>query len=571
MLTPQEVSDRRKGRRLLEQKKIALEEAVERKVCERIYKRIWQHKSTLDEVRDEKLRSRTAALALVGISLLDLGVTFDKSNSKDDSAKSLDERVEAYIAKARLDILAMNDAHYPLGKLQHLAAAHKSIVDLLTDLHQSSSSADEILPALIYTLITAPPEGINVISNLHFTQRFRNAARIDGEAAYCLTNLEAAISFLETVDLATLRSDETPEGPPKPTVRSRLPSQTVTEPETGAIRPRTPSSPTKTSILANPLPANHSESHPLESPPRSPGSGRDMPLSKSPDHKRRVSDLFQPPSTTLNTALTTADQGLKTVGTSLDSSFKFLFGRLREQQATSPTGQLNRAVLVPRTLDDARKLVEPKSVDEEDTAVSGAGSIAEQQLDGLIGENTNRSASEDRLLGFFAGRSQPRERSADSALSSGSGKRVAFAPGSSALTSASKDKLSESPQAVNSPIESMRNFGNSINPLKGFTGMNVMRGFGRSSSSGTQAPTLATVANGEMKTREESQSTGSSAQTRGAGKPAVQEAAKKLKVEPPIMQFLEMPDVQELRVRDLEPLLKDYQRLASVLKDLGAF
>ena len=203
MLTPQEISDRRKARRLLDRKGIALEETVERRLCQSMYNRIWRHRATLDEVRDDKLRSRTAALALVGIGLQDLGIDFDQQPSESDKVQ-----IEACISRAREGLLRMNDAKYPLGKLQQLAAAHKNIVDLLTALHQSSSSADEILPALIYTLITTPPEGINVISNLNFVQRFRAASKVDGFQAYCLINLEAAITFLETVDLASLRSDE---------------------------------------------------------------------------------------------------------------------------------------------------------------------------------------------------------------------------------------------------------------------------------------------------------------------------------------------------------------------------
>ncbi len=176
MLTPEEISDRRRARRLLEKKSAALEEAVERRVCQRVYNRIWRHRTTLDEVRDEKLRSRTAALALVGIGLQDLGINFDQHPSESD-----DIQIEDWISKARGGLLRMNDAKFPLGKLQQLAVAHKNIVDLLTALHQSSSSADEILPTLIYTLITSPPEGINVISNLHFIQRFRAASKVDGE------------------------------------------------------------------------------------------------------------------------------------------------------------------------------------------------------------------------------------------------------------------------------------------------------------------------------------------------------------------------------------------------------
>ena len=133
MLTPQEISIRRKARRLLDQKKVALEEAVERRVCQRVYNRIWRHRASLDEVRDEKLRSRTAALALVGIGLQDLGINFDRQSSESD-----DIQIEDWISKARDGLLKMNDANFPLGKLQQLAAAHKSIVDLLTALHQSS-------------------------------------------------------------------------------------------------------------------------------------------------------------------------------------------------------------------------------------------------------------------------------------------------------------------------------------------------------------------------------------------------------------------------------------------------
>ncbi|KAI9875607.1 MAG: hypothetical protein M1823_007439, partial [Watsoniomyces obsoletus] len=72
MLTASEVTERRKARKLLEYKRSLLEEGVERRVCEMVYHKLWRHKSTLDEVRDEKLRSKTAALALVGIGLKDL-------------------------------------------------------------------------------------------------------------------------------------------------------------------------------------------------------------------------------------------------------------------------------------------------------------------------------------------------------------------------------------------------------------------------------------------------------------------------------------------------------------------
>ena len=320
MLTPLEISDRRRARRLLDRKRNALEEAVERRVCQRVYNRIWRHRASLDELRDEKLRSRTAALALVGIGLQDLGIKVDHQPSETD-----DIQIEHWISKARDGLLRMNDAKHPLGKLQQLAAAHKNIVDLLTA-SSSSSSADEILPTLIYTLITTPPEGINVISNLHFVQRFRAASKVDGEAAYCLVNLEAAITFLETVDLASLRSDEPLSGPPKSESRPTTP-HTDGRPQ-WISRTSTTSPMSLKSIGTSAISDQSASPHPSES--SSNIIKHTQPT--TPSHQRKLSNLFQPPASALGVASdvvrTTADQGFKTIGNSLDNSFKrkHLFG-----------------------------------------------------------------------------------------------------------------------------------------------------------------------------------------------------------------------------------------------------
>ena len=242
-------------------------------------------------------------------------MTFDKLKTHGGTSASREHEIEEWISKARDGLLRMNDARHPLGKLQHLAETHKCIVDLLTNLHQSSSSADEILPTLIYTLITTPTEGINVISNLHFTQRFRNNNKIDGEAAYCLTNLEAAISFLETVDLATLRSDEPLEGPPKSGSRPSTPrSDHYTEWISGS-----PLSDSKTSSENSPESAQSaslSVAEPLRSPIKSPTNEKPVIL-PPPSHRRRVSDLFQPSTSALGAAgdavRTTADQGFRNI------------------------------------------------------------------------------------------------------------------------------------------------------------------------------------------------------------------------------------------------------------------
>ncbi|KAF7587355.1 hypothetical protein BBP40_007367 [Aspergillus hancockii] len=322
MLTASEVTERRTARRLLISKRTALEEAVERRACENIYDRIWRHKSTLDEVRDEKLRSKTAALSLVGINLKDLGVEIDMTSVDEDRQKEADEG----LAVARDYLNKMNEAKYPLGKLQHLAAAHKAIVDALTKLLPSSSSADEILPTLIYALVTSPSEGINVISNLLFIQRFRSSSKIDGETAYCLTNLEAAITFLENVDLSELRADF-PKG-------SNESTPAVEKNDSSHPPKDTPASSLTTATGS----AEFSKSVGKES------ASNTMPRAQSSaTTQQRLNNLFQPPSKVLGAAndavRNTADQGLKNIGASLDSSFNFLFGRLKELQSNQHAGR----------------------------------------------------------------------------------------------------------------------------------------------------------------------------------------------------------------------------------------
>ncbi|KAL9117672.1 MAG: hypothetical protein Q9187_005791 [Circinaria calcarea] len=559
MLTPSEISERRRARKLLDHKRIALEEAVERRVCEGVYDRIWRHRGTLDEVRDEKLRSRAAALALVGIGLKDLGIDFDASNTLGTPHAELELAIREWISKAKDGLLKMNESRNPLGKLQHLASTHQNIVDLLTQLHQSSSSADEILPTLIYTLISSSSnEYTNVISNLHFIQRFRSASKINGEAAYCLTNLEAAITFLETVDLASLRSDEPLEGPPKNTSHPSTPRGDAKNPwPLMSPSSATSSSPVTTPVTAVPPPPGSMQmSHPHWSPLLAKSSPP-----ASPSNQRRLSTLFQPPSTAFGAASdavrTTADQGFKNIGSTLDNSFKFLFGRLKEQRVPGDSGRTHETIIVPKTLDDARKLVSPRPAIDEDGNISEASSFTEQPDDG---RENNSPKLDDRLLDLIGGRKPTRDRSVDSMLSTGSSnKRVAFSSESNATKDKGVPPVSQPISSVSTPpvpvpapnaaVESMRNLGNSLNPLNRLTGMNVMRGFSRNTAA-TPPPAVLVPAE---QTKDISPYEGSNLR------------------DPPMQRFLDIEDAGQLKLNEIADLLKDYKRLSAALKATGLY
>ena len=542
MLTPSEIADRRKARRLLEHKRLALEEAVERRVCEGIYERIWRHKGTLDQIEDEKLRSKTAALALVGIGLKDLGIDLGASNDSGLTSSERAMQVEDSIAKASEGLLKMNESRHPFGKLQSLASTHQTIVDLLSNLHQSSSSADEILPTLIYTLIISPPEGINIISNLRFIQRFRAVSKMNGEAAYCLTNLEAAITFLETVDLASLREEEHIEGPGKSNQLSAANTSTRDGPKNPS--PATIPSPVTTPLTA--VPPNVSSGFSKPFPISVDGMSTVSPPA-SPSHQRRLSTLFQPPVNALGAASdavrTTVDDMGKNISTTLDNSFKLLFGRLKEQHVQGPGSDSHGTIIVPKTLDDARRLVSPKPMVDEDGNISETSSFNEQD---------DSNPKDDRILDMITGTRQPRDRSVDSAVSNSSGsRRLAFLNEGKNTPTANPS----SPITVSTPtsaVESMRSLGNSLNPLNRFAGMNVMRGFGRSaSSSAVVNPSLTPGGDSSKESKD----------TEGVSPPG--------KVQPPVQRFLEVREVGDLRVAELDALLKDYQRLAGVVKGMG--
>lgn len=529
MLTASEVTERRQARKLLSSKRLALEEAVERRACESIYDKLWRHKSTLDEVRDEKLRSKTAALLLVGINLKDLGVDVDMPSISPERQKEVDEG----LSLARDYLARMDQEKFPLGKLQHLAAAHKAIVDALTKLLPSSSSADEILPTLIYSLVTCPPEGINIISNLYFIQRFRSSGKIDGETAYCLTNLEAAISFLENVDLSELRSEDLPEGHTKASLEAIDPLPMNTEASVSSASADATgefSKPSGKESASNSLPRRHNPA----------------------STQQRLNNIFQPPSKVLGAAndvvRNTADQGLKNIGASLDSSFNFLFGRLKELQSSQPAGKDGGNPVLPKTLAEARRLVT--------SPVSGDQNLAREDSSAQSTTSNDRpplrrigSKAEDAFLGLVTGQRTPRDRSVDSVRTQGSGRKTAAGTGS--IKDEPSSGISQGPAGSSqppTPLESMRNFGNTLNPLNHIPGM--IRNFGRPGADG-----FGGVGTPSEKARP----------TPGSREVSSGSFAPSTKTDPPIQRFLQTQNVDELTIGDVTALLEDYKRISAIL------
>jgi len=67
------------------------------------------------------------------------------------------------------------------------------------------TGADEFLPLLIYVVLKTNPPHLH--SNIKFISQFRNPNKLLEETGYYLTQLEAAVSFLEIVDASRLTID----------------------------------------------------------------------------------------------------------------------------------------------------------------------------------------------------------------------------------------------------------------------------------------------------------------------------------------------------------------------------
>lgn len=126
-------------------------------MTEKIYDHTFRHRSTQAEAADQKLHSQTAALAVETIGLTGLGIDLGQGTDTDETTDK-EKEVMGWLEEARLELRQMNEEESPLGHLQKLKAAHKCIVESLSHFHPSSS-ADEIMPMLNYTLITSPVEG----------------------------------------------------------------------------------------------------------------------------------------------------------------------------------------------------------------------------------------------------------------------------------------------------------------------------------------------------------------------------------------------------------------------------
>ena len=313
-----------------------------------------------------------------------------------------------------------------------------------------------------------------------------------------------------------------------------------------------------------------------ESPPL-----QSQPVAKRPSrpietHQRRLSNMLQQQAERLEAGrenfLNSADQAFDSINNTLDNSFKFLFGRLRQQESEGLASPLG----IPKTLEEARQLMStppPERDEDEPLSVSGTSSVAG---DGdPLSHPPAAKAVDGKLSELMSGSRQGvRDRSVDSTRSGTSGKKVAFLSTQSMddKDGGDKDPLKATTTTHTGPADAVGNFVTSLNPLSRF-GVPSFSRFGRAAS-GSAPAVLDSNPASSMTSKEKKKEASGIAGNGGAAEVraemdlnAVEAIAQLRRAKPPNKRFMEVPNIGQLRIGEVEELLKDYRRLADLLRE----
>lgn len=193
--------------------------------------------SSRDARYDAALSLRIEALSEMGLDLSHLGLLIPRP---DESSLDVGAALRSLAEKCGAALQQMDAAtcRAPRDQLATLVSAHQIVVDGLSGLPKihlkdeadpddasaavqsgpvgvppaeqkdqrppldapapRTSSADLILPMLIYSIVLSNPRQLH--SHLLFIQRFRAESLLRGQESYCLVNVQAAVAFLANVD-----------------------------------------------------------------------------------------------------------------------------------------------------------------------------------------------------------------------------------------------------------------------------------------------------------------------------------------------------------------------------------
>lgn len=135
MLSAEEMADHKAKRILAETKRQEWREEIEERVCLELYDKIFELKTSDDELRDEALMSKIIAMNLIGVKLGQLGVGVSEREWQD---------MQPTVMLIGEELQNLNNAFTPKAKIDILVACHKQIVSEVQQTNIAEDLADAV-------------------------------------------------------------------------------------------------------------------------------------------------------------------------------------------------------------------------------------------------------------------------------------------------------------------------------------------------------------------------------------------------------------------------------------------
>lgn len=168
-------------------------DAIEKYIFGKVNIFVYQAADVDDQLQDKLFYDKTSSLSK--LSPADLAAYLGRpSENGGESNGGNRPTLLAPPGNVQLTLLACSELQSPIEKLDALVGFIKTCA---LEIDGGAGSADLLLPTLVQLVLREAPR--TLISDVRYIQRFRNHARLVGEASYCLTNMVAIITMIEKI------------------------------------------------------------------------------------------------------------------------------------------------------------------------------------------------------------------------------------------------------------------------------------------------------------------------------------------------------------------------------------
>lgn len=168
-------------------------DAIEKYIFGKVNIFVYQAADVDDQLQDKLFYDKTNSLAK--LSPADLAAYLGRPSDNEGESGGGDRPTWPTPSEnVQSTLSACWEFQSPIEKLDALVGFIKMCA---LEIDGGAGSADLLLPTIVQLVLKESPR--TLISDVRYIQRFRNHARLVGEASYCLTNMIAVITMIEKI------------------------------------------------------------------------------------------------------------------------------------------------------------------------------------------------------------------------------------------------------------------------------------------------------------------------------------------------------------------------------------